>query len=40
MGDNRNNSTDSRDSHVGLVKESDVLGEAVLRLYPGFMVLD
>lgn len=34
MGDNRNNSTDSRDPHVGFVKNEDILGEAVLRFYP------
>ena len=41
-GDNRNNSTDSRDAHVGFVKEEDVLGKALLRFYPfeNFSVLD
>lgn len=34
MGDNRQNSRDSRDSLIGLVDESDVLGKAVLRLFP------
>lgn len=32
MGDNRNNSTDSR--RIGFIDPSDVLGNAVLRLYP------
>ncbi len=42
MGDNRNNSTDSGDAHVGFVKEEDVLGKALLRFYPfeNFSVLD
>ncbi len=34
MGDNRNDSTDSRDSRVGFVNEGYILGKAVFRLFP------
>lgn len=34
MGDNRAVSVDSRDYRVGPIKESAVLGKAILRLYP------
>lgn len=34
MGDNRQNSADSRDPKVGFVKIDDILGKAVFRLYP------
>lgn len=34
MGDNRNNSTDSRSNSVGFVKKEDIMGEAVFRFYP------
>ncbi len=34
MGDNRNNSTDSRDASVGCVDERDIMGAAVLRVLP------
>lgn len=34
MGDNRQASTDSRSSYVGLVDREDILGKAVLRVYP------
>ena len=34
MGDNRQNSRDSRDSAIGLVDYDAVLGKAVFRLFP------
>ena len=34
LGDNRNNSKDSRDASVGLVKREDIMGKAWLRFYP------
>ena len=34
MGDNRNNSADSRDINIGLVDQRRILGKVVLRLFP------
>ena len=34
MGDNRNGSTDSRDSRIGLIDERQILGKVVLRVFP------
>ena len=34
MGDNRNESLDSRSSHIGLVDERYILGEVKIRLFP------
>ncbi len=34
LGDNRNNSSDSRDPSVGILKRKDLLGRAWVRIYP------
>ena len=34
MGDNRNNSNDSRNSELGQINTNNILGKAVLRIYP------
>ena len=36
MGDNRENSLDSRDSRVGLIKKTDIIGKKIIRLWPIF----
>ena len=39
LGDNRNDSADSRDPSVGNVYRDDIIGKAWLRFYPNFEVL-
>ena len=34
MGDNRNHSMDSRDASVGNINKKDILGRALIRIYP------
>ena len=34
LGDNRNNSSDSRDPSVGLIKEDQIVGKAFIRIWP------
>lgn len=34
LGDNRNHSQDSRDPYVGVLKRSDLMGRAFVRIYP------
>ena len=34
MGDNRNNSRDSRDYTVGLIKKENIIGTTTIRLFP------
>lgn len=39
LGDNRNNSSDSRDPDVGVVEKQQILGNAWLRIMPNFRLL-
>lgn len=34
LGDNRNNSTDSRSWEVGMVKKDEIIGRAIMRIWP------
>ena len=34
MGDNRNNSSDSRDYRIGLIKKEEIIGTTRIRLFP------
>lgn len=34
MGDNRNNSSDSRDARIGLIDERYIMGKTIFRLFP------
>lgn len=36
LGDNRNDSLDSRDSRVGFVKKDDIIGKKFIRIWPLF----
>ena len=35
MGDNREDSLDSRSLHIGLIDERQILGKAIFLIYPG-----
>ena len=39
LGDNRNNSSDSRDPSVGNINRNDIIGKAWFRFYPNFEVI-
>lgn len=40
LGDNRNNSEDSRFSSVGLISYNDIIGEVVLRMKPSLAIVN